>query len=246
MTKHIDIKEREADILDLIVESYISESKPISSKYLCKKHNLPYSSATVRNVMESLQRQGYLSHIHTSSGRIPTKRGFRQYVEHLKEEEILCNYPVEFDFGRGSLSDIDDIVKSSLDILAQMSGYTSMVALSSPDARLFFRGTRFILEQPEFEDIARLKNLFYALEVRFEDLSEILFNYVDEKMKILIGDEIGFEEISECSLIVSGLREQNLSFALALLGPMRMDYVRAASCLHSVVNKFRGAVEELL
>ena len=246
MTKHIDTKERQESILELIVDSYIKESKPISSKYLCRKYNLPCSSATVRNVMESLEREGYLSHIHTSSGRVPTKAGFRRYVERLKKEDMFDDHPLDTTFEIMHLNSIENIINDSLDILSQISGYTSMVALSSPDARMVFRGTRFILDQPEFEDITRLKNLFYALEVRIDDLGQLLFNCIDEKIKILIGDEIGFEEISDCSLVVSGLKEQNLSLALALLGPMRMDYARAASCVYSITGKIKEAVEELV
>lgn len=245
MTKHIDTKERQESILELIVDSYIKESRPISSKYLCRKYNLPCSSATVRNVMESLERQGYLSHIHTSSGRVPTKTGFKRYVERLKEEDML-DHAIDTTFEIMHLNSIESIINDSLDILSQISGYTSMVALSSPDARLVFRGTRFILDQPEFEDIARLKNLFYALEVRIDELGQLLFNYADERIKILIGDDIGFDEISDCSLVVSGLKEQNLSLALALLGPMRMDYAKAASCVYSITGKLREAVEELI
>ena len=50
---------------------------------------------------------------------------------------------------------------------------------------------------------------------------------MDSKIKILIGDDIGFQEISDCSLVVSGVRDKDLSFALGVLGPVRMDYRKA-------------------
>jgi heat-inducible transcriptional repressor len=126
-----------------------------------------------------------------------------------------------------------------------MSGYASLVAVSESldeaggDEKVFFRGARFILEQPEFEDISRLKNLFYTLEVKMTKLQVLLFHCLDEKVKILIGDDIGFEEISDCSLVVSGSRERKISFALALLGPMRMDYIKASTCLYSIKNQLK-------
>ena len=166
MVKHIDSREREDEILGLIIESYIQESKPISSAYLCKECHLNYSSATVRNVMLSLEKKGLLSHIHTSSGRVPTKEGFKYYVEHFSEEDIVDNYPLSLDFDSLPSSNVDEIVNYTLDALVQTSGYTSLVAISGRDEKLFFRGMRFILEQPEFENISRLKHVFYALEVK--------------------------------------------------------------------------------
>jgi transcriptional regulator of heat shock response len=242
--RQIDTKKRENQILDLVVASHIKESKPISSSYLCQKHHLSYSAATVRNIMESLEKKGLLSHVHTSSGRVPTQEGFKRYVEHLREEEILGpNLPslvgeMEVRLDVEENCDLGSLFNRTLDLLAEMSGYTSLVAISGYEERFFFRGTRFILNQPEFESISRLRSLFYALEVRINELQELLFNYLlDEEINILIGDDIGFEEISDCSLVISGVHRQDLAASLALLGPMRMDYVRAASTLYSIKKK---------
>ena len=79
-----------------------------------------------------------------------------------------------------------------------------------------------------------------------DDFQHILSDYIDEDIKILIGDDIGFEEISDCSLIVSGLKQKDIALSLGLLGPMRMNYTKAASCLSSVRNQLREVVEELV
>ncbi|MBN3040421.1 MAG: hypothetical protein JW867_04775 [Candidatus Omnitrophica bacterium] len=243
MSKYVDTREREEEILDLVVDSYINESKPISSSYLCKKYSLKYSPATVRNVLLSLEQQGFLSHIHTSSGRVPTKSGFKRYVGHFKEEDIVKDNPLGFTRDDSSNITFNDLIEFSLDALNKFSGYTSLIAVSGKGEKLFYKGMRFILEQPEFEDIQRLRNIFTALEVRMDELQNILFNSIDEKVQILIGDDIGFTEISDCSLLVSGLREESLGIALALLGPMRMNYLKAVSCLYSVKNQVQEMLE---
>ncbi len=242
MTKLIDVKEREDVILDLIVEAYIKETNPVSSSHLCQKYNLPYSSATIRNVMETLEEKGLLSHIHTSSGRIPTKKGFKHYVEHLKREEMIDNRDLGLDLHDTS-SGGEQIIDKALDVLSENSGYASFLAISGKGHKLFSRGTRFMLEQPEFEDIKKLKNVFYALEVKINKLEELLLHYFNEQVKILIGDEIGFEEISDCSLVVSGSGEKDIAYVLALLGPMRMDYMKAVSCLCSIKKQFEEIIE---
>jgi len=242
--RYVDTKKREDEMLDLLVESYIKESKPISSSYLCSHCRLPYSSATIRNVMESLERQGFLSHVYTSSGRVPTKNGFKHYVDSLNPEELAKNcalVPIEFD----AESDIENVFDKALDVLSNISGYTSLIGIWGLEERFFFRGTRFILNQPEFEDIEKLKNLFYALEVRIDELQELLFSRIDEELSILIGDDIGFEEISECSLLVSGIKDKNLALALALLGPMRMDYHKAVSSLYTIKHSLETVVKQL-
>jgi transcriptional regulator of heat shock response len=245
MSKVVDTRGRESEILNLVIETYIKESKPISSTHLCEKYNLPYSSATIRNVMETLEKKGFLSHIHTSSGRVPTTKGFKQYVECLKKEEMVKNYPIELEL-YSTISDSSQVINSALDVLALKSGYASFLAVSGEGHKLFFRGARFILEQPEFEDMRRLKSVFYALEVRLNQIQELMLNYFDEQVKILVGDEIGFDEISDCSLVVSGSGEKKVSYSLALLGPMRMDYVRAVSCLQSIKYQLETIIEDTL
>ena len=286
--RYLDSKKREEEMLNLVVESYIKESKPISSCYLCEKFNLSFSTATIRNILESLEKKGLLSHIHISSGRVPTKKGFRYYVAHLKEEEILkegLNIKIEI----GMSDNIEELFYRTLDVLAQISKCISLVAISGWKKKMFLRGMRFILEQPEFENINRLRSLFYTLEVKIDDLQELLFNYLDKKwnweekekvpfasweskclqgqregrenketsslvislplskrkfcrVSILIGDDIGFEEISDCSLVISGFQRDDLRGSLALLGPMRMDYIKAISSLFLV----RQRLEESL
>lgn len=243
MTRSSEIRERESEILGLIIDSYIEESKPISSAYLCRRHQLKCSAATIRNIMVSLEKQGVLSHIYTSSGRVPTQKGFRRYVERFDDNEGSEEYSVSLGLYNISQPSIEEVVNHTLDTLVRISGYTSLMAVSGRDEKVSFRGMRFMLEQPEFEDVSRLKNIFYTLEVKIEALQELLFNCIDDRVKILIGDDIGFEEISNCSLIVSGLREKDLSFAFALLGPIRMDYTKATSCLRSVKNRFKETVE---
>jgi len=249
MVRFVDTHERQEELLGLVIDSYIKESKPISSSYLCEKYNLQYSPATVRNALLSLEQQGLLSHIHTSSGRVPTKDGFKRYVGHLKAEDIAKDTMAGLQVYEEHSLNLNKVIDRTLEALTRFSGYTSLVAISGQDEKLFYKGMRFILEQPEFEDIACLRDIFNTLEVHMDELHDILLNSLgslDEKIQILIGDDIGFSEIANCSLIVRGVREEPLRVALAILGPMRMDYLRAASCLYSVRNQLKSVVEELI
>jgi transcriptional regulator of heat shock response len=243
--RYVDTKKREDQILNLLVESYIEESRPISSSYLQEKFNLSYSSATIRNVMLSLENQGFLYHVHTSSGKVPTKAAFRHYVEHLQEQKTLALAHSQL-MEINSVHDYNDVFEKALDILSDDSGYTSMIATWGFEEKLLLRGMRFIFEQPEFEDIEKVKSLFYALEVKMNQLQKLLFGYIGEDIKILIGDEIGFDEIADCSLLISGVKEDDFAFALGLLGPMRMNYSKAVNCLQNIKCNLEDAIKKLI
>ena len=83
------LSDRRATILRLIVSDYIDHHQPIGSAALVERHGLKMSSATIRNEMARLEEEGYISHPHTSAGRVPSDRGYRYFVEALMGEPEL-------------------------------------------------------------------------------------------------------------------------------------------------------------
>ncbi len=81
--------ERRARILGHIVSEYVNTAMPVGSATVVRKFGLPISAATVRSEMARLEEEGYITHPHTSAGRIPSDKGYRFYVESLMEEEEL-------------------------------------------------------------------------------------------------------------------------------------------------------------
>ena len=86
-----NLTDREETILSVVVESYIEVGMPISSGYIKKNCDLNISPATIRNAMSSLEKKGYLTHLHTSGGRVPTDIGYRYYVNILPEFQSSNN-----------------------------------------------------------------------------------------------------------------------------------------------------------
>ena len=80
---------RKEKILSAVVESYIRSGEPIGSKALLDETDLNVSSATVRNELKALDDEGYLRQPHTSAGRVPTKQGYRYYIDNLMKPAIL-------------------------------------------------------------------------------------------------------------------------------------------------------------
>jgi heat-inducible transcriptional repressor len=83
------LTERRARLLSLIISEYVDTATPVGSDSVVRKHALRVSSATIRNEMARLEEEGYISHPHTSAGRVPSDKGYRYYVEALMEERDL-------------------------------------------------------------------------------------------------------------------------------------------------------------
>lgn len=77
------LDERKQKILQAVIQNYISSAEPVGSRTLARKYDLGVSPATIRNEMADLEMLGYLEHIHTSSGRVPSAKGYRLYVDSL-------------------------------------------------------------------------------------------------------------------------------------------------------------------
>lgn len=126
------LTKRRLEIFKCIVDEFIQTAEPVGSKTIMEKYNLPYSSATIRNDMMYLEDIGYLEKTHTSSGRVPSTKGYRFYVEHLMQTHIdeRVEYAVANIFDRKS--NIDEAIKESCEILSQMTNLASGVL--GPDA----------------------------------------------------------------------------------------------------------------
>lgn len=122
---------RENQILKLIVEEYIKLAKPVSSSLICKR--LKCSSATVRSEMKALEDIGLLEKTHTSSGRVPSEKGYRYYVDHLMEmkkmnAEDMLKLQIIFKNQQLALS---DCISKSLQVVSDMTSYATVILGSS-------------------------------------------------------------------------------------------------------------------
>jgi heat-inducible transcriptional repressor len=108
--------DRKRNILRATVSSYIESAEPISSKYILKRYGFDISPATIRNELKELENEGYIQQVHTSSGRIPTDKGYRRYVDSLMNIKSL-----DADKQKMILEHIGLIGKNVHDILSYMT-----------------------------------------------------------------------------------------------------------------------------
>lgn len=131
------ITERKCNILKIIVEEFIETAQPVGSKTLIDKFNLPFSSATIRNEMQELEENGYLEKPHTSAGRIPSSKGYRFYVEHLRSHSHRNDLSTRFEsmFNNRTV-EIQEIIRQTSQVLSQMTNLTSIVLGPKADEEL--------------------------------------------------------------------------------------------------------------
>lgn len=121
------INNRQTELLKLIVEEYIKTARPVGSKSLCE--SLRCSSATVRNEMSLLEEIGLLEKTHTSSGRVPSEKGYRYYVDNIMKPKELTGEDMlnlQIVFNNKSLV-LSDAITKSMEIISDLTNYTSIV-----------------------------------------------------------------------------------------------------------------------
>ncbi len=125
------LTEREKGILRHVVYNYIQTAVPVGSRYISRKFESHLSPATIRNVMADLEEIGYLSHPHTSAGRVPTDLGYRYYVDYLMEiERIAESDRIQIEQQLTQAPDPDNILRETSKLLSKISKQLSVV--SSP------------------------------------------------------------------------------------------------------------------
>lgn len=118
---------RQERVLEIIIREYVKNVTPVGSKLICDELNC--SSATVRNEMSNLENAGYLEKTHISSGRVPSEKGYRYYVDYLMKPKEMTGedmLKLQTIFTNNKL-EINDCLKKSLEIISELTDYTSVV-----------------------------------------------------------------------------------------------------------------------
>ena len=148
-----ELTSRENAVLEAIVLDFVRSARPVGSGQIAKNYNVDVSSATIRNTMSDLEDLGYLSHPHTSAGRLPTDKGYRYYVDILMKSSELSREERQF-IGLQidpNAQDIEEILRKTSQVLGQLSEEFGIVLTPK-----FYRG---VLEKLELVELASDKLL---------------------------------------------------------------------------------------
>jgi heat-inducible transcriptional repressor len=144
-----DLDERKAAILKAVVEEYVETAQPVGSGTIARSSHLGVSSATVRNEMTVLEREGYLAQPHTSAGRVPTDRGYRFFVDHFTEQGGLpaLQRRAVSEFFASAHAALEELLHETSQLLSNVSRHAAMVVGPQHDAAVV-RSVQLVPLQP--------------------------------------------------------------------------------------------------
>lgn len=339
-----DLSQRQKQILARVIECYIRTTLPVGSQTLVEQYDLSLSPATLRYEMGNLEVRGYLTHPHTSAGRIPTDRGYRFYVRELVTEEPPSESLLELISRemRHQIENLESFIERSSRVLSAMAEETVLVIspelaelyfkeinlvpldparllavwcstsglvqncvveIGSPlsheevrriqnfinqelsgepmhsleealrkrvrgerdslrrlyeetlhivhksmvqweEPRVFVEGSRYILNQPEFQDVKKFQRLITTLEEKSSLVDLLKHRPSPEGIHVAIGEKELSSDIWDCALVSAPylLRGRRVGM-LGILGPRRMPYGRMMGLAHRMADEITRALD---
>lgn len=246
---------RQNSILRGVIETHIETTQPVGSRSIAGKYAISFSPATIRHEMGALEEMGYLTHPHTSSGRLPTDHGYRYYLDHTSFDanageplNRLGKELVPAD-GEDRLEEFLDHVSLLLSSLSQEIGLTLMPCVGAPLSekpvriKLSLQGLSYMLGKPEFQDIRKIRNLLTILEEKVALMQWVLTHADPERVSVSIGREHEHEALEDCAIVTAryGTSKKHQG-VIAILGPKRMAYRH----IIPLVSRMAATVSDIL
>ena len=198
---------RRFQVLRAIVADFVSTKEPIGSKSLVERHNLGVSSATVRNDMAVLEAEGYITQPHTSSGRIPTEKGYREFVDRLDDVKPMSS--AERRAIQGFLEsgvDLDDVLRRAVRLLAQLTRQVAVVQYPTLSTSTV-RHLEVISLTP-----ARLLMVVITdtgrVDQRVVELGDVIDDHQLSQLREMLGQALDGKKLSAASIAVADLAAQ--------------------------------------
>ena len=219
----MELSARKKQILKAIIGDYIRTAEPVGSKALTEGHELPFSSATIRNEMSELEEMGYLEKPHTSAGRIPSPQGYRLYVDELMQDYRLStdeaksiNQAMEL-----KMQEVDKMISQVGKLVSKMTDLPAYAVAARSSQRTVKRFDLILAETGSFILVVMLsdnqvqnKLIRLPLDVSQEDL-RLLSAVLNASLTELTADEITPELLAKVTRSAAGA---------ASLVPVIVDY----------------------
>ncbi|MCI8348750.1 MAG: heat-inducible transcription repressor HrcA [Firmicutes bacterium] len=131
----MELTERKLKILQAIISDYVKTAEPVGSRTISKKYDLGISPATVRNEMADLEEMGYLTHPHTSAGRVPSDMAYRLYVNALMEKKELSREEknVISERLKSNVNEFEKTIEHAASLLSEITNLTSFALTPTKD-----------------------------------------------------------------------------------------------------------------
>jgi len=234
------LTDKQKKILDYVVRDYIDYAQPVSSEFLKEKHRLDIAPATIRLKMQDLTEQGYLCQPHTSSGRVPTDKGYRFFVDEIIGGGCFGGSGLEIDFEREIKDEFEDVFRLAQAMTKNLANASSSLVLSymAEEDVILKDGWEQILRNPELQEKESISNLIDFLNYLESDVENIL---PESGFEIHIGKENLFPKASDFSMITFRYEPRDFDeIILSIVGPKRMAYEKNIGLVNNVMKFFEN------
>lgn len=208
-------------ILKLIVEYFIKKATPVGSQTLIEEYDLDVSSATIRNEMLALEKEGFIEKTHTSSGRVPSSKGYRYYVKHLRGESVDSKIKNEIAtlLNEKTLT-AEQVITQSCQILSHMTNLASVVL------------------GPKAEDEHLISIQVIPLSTNTATVVFVTDKGYVENKTFVFDEEIELSDIENCVKLLNsrltGTSVSHLIEKMEAMRPVLKDYVTNNDALYQV------------
>jgi len=223
---------RQAQLLTLLIENYINTAEPVGSRFLVHNAELNWSEATVRNELRWLEEAGFLTHPHTSAGRVPTAQGYRYYIEGLDFDSLQLPKKESAELEKIFQTERDWEAACKLLAKAMVGFSEEMVLLAFSPEKVYYTGLANLFQKPDFGE----QSILVDVSAAFDALEEVLpdfFDLVGAAPKYFLGGEHPFGDMLTVLSTRFGKADQSL---IAIVGPQRMDYKYNWDLMRKVVE----------
>lgn len=201
------LSDRKKKILQIVVDDYIDTAVPVSSKVISEKYMSNVSSATIRAELSALEELGYLTQLHTSSGRVPSAEAYKLYVSDLMTKEKLSARELNYikNIFLEKTNNIEHVFKSAVKVISELTDYTSL-GVSSKEEDDKLRDIKFYRFKPDtalvliVTDVKLLKDNYIHIpeDMTNEQLEEandfISKAFVGKSFKEICSIEVDYDE----------------------------------------------------
>lgn len=143
------LTERQRQILSLVVSEFVNSAMPVSSLEISRVSELGVSPATIRNELGMLEELGYITHPHTSAGRLPTDKGYRYYVDHLLAKEDISRDMTLKVAGifKDRVQSVDELMRKASKLLSTLTNEASLIIFPKLEMQHFKKVTLISVDE---------------------------------------------------------------------------------------------------
>lgn len=217
------VSDRGLEVLRAIVQDYVASREPVGSKAIVERHQFGVSAATIRNDMALLEEEELIVAPHTSSGRVPTDKGYRLFVDTLEEQRAITpSQRQAIERFLGESDDLEQLYGRTVRVLSQLTGQLAMIASPGSNRLVVSGAANLVRTEQDFS--GHIVAVMDAIDEQVVVLRLLAETAREQDIAVTIGRENAQFGLTETS-VVSGEFDTGAGTSLVgVLGPTRMNY----------------------